>query len=125
MIKNTIVDLYETTKKLQNAILQDIVDVRAANHEALVERNDIKLEDMEKLTTLKSKLNEELSKSYTDGEDISIYKDAIDKLELELRELYRLNGKLGSIVLPVKEMYKEIIDEITKVNGGSLLEVMA
>jgi len=125
MIENTIAKLYDTTKRLQDAILQDIEDVKAAKHEALVERNSIKLEDMEKLTTLKSKLNEELSLSYKGGEDISIYKDAIDKLEIELRELYRLNGKLGSIVLPVKEMYKEIIDEITKVNGGNLLEVMA
>ena len=42
-----------------------------------------------------------------------------------LKELYELNGRLASIVLPVKEMYKDIIDDLTKANGGNLVEVMA
>ena len=123
MINDTIAELKETTNRLYNSILEDIEDVKKANHESLVARNDVKLELMDKLTSLKQQLNQELSDEYHAEKDISIYRESIDQLELELRELYQVNGKLASIVLPVKEMYKEIIDEITTINGGSLVEV--
>ncbi|MEA3354201.1 MAG: hypothetical protein U9Q33_10330 [Campylobacterota bacterium] len=125
MINFTIAELMELTKELQNMIQQDIEDVKNARHEVLIERNNEKLDSMEKLSQLKQKLNEELTQEYKNGQDVTIYKENIDKLENELRHLYYLNGKLGSIVLPVKEMYKEIIDEITASNGGSLIEVRA
>ena len=123
---NTILDqLQQLTKILKDDIILDISDVRLANHESLLERNSKKLESMEKLSSFKQKLNEELAKEFHAGVDISIYKDGIDDLEVKLKELYELNGKLASIVLPVRQMYKDIIDEITVVKGGSLIEVMA
>ncbi|PIF04108.1 MAG: hypothetical protein CSA86_03165 [Arcobacter sp.] len=125
MIDITVLELQSVTNALKESILLDIEDVKKANHESLVERNSSKLTLMDKLTQLKQQLNTELSQEYQKGKDISVYKTSIDDLEIQLRELYELNGKLASIVLPVKEMYKEIIDEITKVNGGSLIEVMA
>jgi len=125
MIENTITELKEITEELKQSIILDIEDVKKANHKTLVERNYVKADLMDKLSSMKQQLNEELSSSYKSGDDISIYKVAIDELEEQLRELYELNGKLGSIVLPVKEMYKEIIEEITEKNGGSLVEVMA
>lgn len=125
MINKTIIELKSVTENLKTSILLDIEDVKKANHESLVERNSEKLISMETLTQLKQKLNSELSTEYKNGIDISIYKESIDELELELKNLYTLNGQLASIVLPVKEMYKEIIDEITEKNGGSLVEVMA
>jgi len=125
MIDITVLELQSVTSELKKSILLDINDVKKANHESLVTRNSHKLTLMDNLSTLKQKLNNELSNEYKDGKDISIYKNNIDNLELELIELYELNGKLASIVLPVKEMYKDIIDEITEKNGGSLVEVMA
>jgi predicted RNase H-like nuclease (RuvC/YqgF family) len=125
MIDNTIQELKKITLELQSSIKQDIEDVKAARHEALLERNELKLDSMEKLSSLKQQLNNELSQEFSSGKDVSIYKEPIDELERELKHLYYLNGKLGSIVLPVKEMYKEIIDEITAANGGRLIEVMA
>lgn len=125
MINNTILALNKVTNELKESILLDIEDVKKANHEKLVARNEIKMNCMEDLTNLKKQLNEELAQEYQEGKDITIYKESIDTLESELKELYSLNGKLASIVLPVKEMYKEIIEEITKLNGGSLVEVMA
>ncbi len=125
MIDITILELQSITTELKKSILLDINDVKKANHESLVTRNSTKLTLMDSLSELKQKLNEELSTEYKSGTDISIYKDSIDELEKQLRELYELNGKLASIVLPVKEMYKDIIDEITEKNGGSLIEVMA
>ena len=125
MITSTIENLKSVTLELQNLIKSDIEDVKAANHERLLERNDVKMESMEKLSALKQQLNQELSKEFSEGVDVSVYKDPVDELERELKHLYYLNGKLASIVLPVKEMYKEIIDEITAANGGRLVEVMA
>jgi hypothetical protein len=125
MINNTILELKQTTDELKKAIILDIEDVKKANHERLVARNEIKADLMDKLSQMKQQLNQELSSAYKSGDDISIFKTGVDELETQLRELYELNGKLASIVLPVKEMYKEIIDEITEQNGGSLVEVMA
>jgi vacuolar-type H+-ATPase subunit I/STV1 len=125
MIEDIVKELDKTIASLKQYVLEDIEDVKQANHEQLIVRNDQKLELMDKLQQDKEKLNQELTKLYKDGQDISVYKESIDNLEVGLRELYELNGKLASIVLPVKQMYKDIIDEITARNGGSLIEVMA
>lgn len=125
MIEDTIKQLKETTQKLYSAILEDIEDVKKAKHESLVSRNNIKIELMDELKDLKENLNTELASEYQNGKDISVYREAVDALELDLRQLYETNGKLASIVLPVKEMYKEIIEEITEKNGGRLIDVKA
>ena len=125
MINNTIEELKKVTEELKQSIVLDIEDVKQANHASLLERNNLKVDLMEKLSNNKQELNKKLAEAYKKGEDISVYKAAVDELETQLKELYELNGKLASIVLPVKEMYKDIIDEITKQNGGSLVEVMA
>jgi hypothetical protein len=125
MIETTVEKLKLIVNKLHNAVILDIEDVKKARHESLVQRNDVKLELMDILSKEKQKLNEQLAQEYQKGVDITIYKDSIDQLEEQLGDLYRVNGKLASIVLPVKEMYKEIIEELTAQNGGSLIEVMA
>jgi len=125
MIENTIEQLKLIVSELKNSIVLDIEDVKKARHESLVQRNEVKLELMDKLSQLKQQLNTQLSDEYQNGVDITQYKTSIDTLEEQLGELYRENGRLASIVLPVKEMYKEIIDEITAQNGGSLVEVIA
>ena len=125
MIETTVEQLKMIVSEMHNSIVLDIEDVKKARHESLVQRNNVKLDLMDKLTELKQVLNEELSSEYQKGVDITVYKSSIDELEAQLGELYRANGKLASIVLPVKEMYKEIIDELTIQNGGALVEVMA
>ncbi len=125
MIKKIVLQLEDLVSELVTDINLDIIDVRKSNHENLLTRNSKKLDCMDKLSLYKMQLNEELSNEFQKGTDITIYKNDIDNLEIKLKELYYLNGKLASIVLPVREMYKDIIDEITAVNGGSLIEVMA
>jgi len=125
MIEATVKELKLIVNELHNSIILDIEDVKKARHESLLQRNSVKLDLMEKLSQQKQTLNEQLSSEYQKGVDITIYKNSIDQLESQLSELYSANGKLASIVLPVKEMYKEIIDELTTQNGGSLVEVMA
>jgi len=125
MIENIVSDLMETTNSLIKAVEEDMVDVRKAKHDSLLVRNEEKLVLMDKLANGKKELNEQLTIEYQKGNDISVYKESIDRLEDKLQELYTLNGRLASIVLPVKEMYREIIEDISKNNGGSLIEVMA
>ena len=110
---------------LKEAIKEDIDDVKMANHEKLLDRNEIKLQLMQDISSSHQELNELLADAMQNGEDINNYRDIVNKLEEHLRELYELNGKLASIVLPVKQMYKEIIDDITRINGGSVFEVIA
>jgi len=125
MIKSQVNRMINLAIALKNSIAEDIKDVRNANHEKLLERNDEKLELMMQITESQKVLNQILGEEISRGVDINQFRDDVDLLEFHLRELYELNGKLASIVLPVKEMYRQIIDEITAQNGGMLFEVRA
>jgi len=125
MVENHIHEMIQLSIQLKNAINQDIEDVRKANHEKLLDRNELKLELMQKINNAQNDLNQMLASQMQNGVDINIFREHVNELETHLRELYELNGKLASIVLPVKEMYKNIIDDIAKANGGSLVEVKA
>lgn len=124
-IQELIQSMTDITKELQENILIDIEDIKQANHEKLLDRNDIKQEQMEKLSQYKLDLNSLLVEHIQAGRDANIYKASVDSLEEELKKLYTLNSKLAAIVLPVREMYREIVEEITQQNGGSLLEIKA
>jgi len=125
MIENQVDKMINIAILLKEAINADIEDVKAANHEKLLERNDVKLELMQNISDSHTELNNLLSQAMQNGEDINKYRSCVDNLEEHLKELYDLNGKLASIVLPVKQMYKQIIDDISAINGGSLFEVSA
>jgi len=125
MIKAKIKTMIEQSLVLKQTIIEDIKDVSSAEHEKLLERNDRKLVLMQEISTSHQELNVLLSEAMNKGIDVNIYRDEVNELEIHLRELYELNGKLASIVLPVRKMYKDIIDEITRNNGGTLLEIKA
>lgn len=125
MIKSQVNRMINLAIALKNAIEEDIHDVKNANHEKLLERNDEKLDLMMQISESQKVLNQILVDEINSGADINQFRDDVDLLEFHLRELYELNGKLASIVLPVKEMYRQIIDEITGQNGGMLFEVRA
>jgi short-subunit dehydrogenase involved in D-alanine esterification of teichoic acids len=125
MINSKVNEMIRLAVTLKLAINTDIQDVKKANHEKLLERNDKKLELMQEISKSHSDLNILLSQAIQNGEDVNNFRDIVNELEEHLRELYELNGQLAAIVLPVKQMYKEIIDEITVNNGGTLFEVIA
>jgi len=125
MIKDIVEKMIKTVEDLQSDILEDIEDVKLANHEKLLDRNDIKLEKMEAIASFKEQLNIALVQAVQTGADVDQYRDDVNILEEHLLQLSKLNARLAAIVLPVKEMYKEIIDEITSANGGTLIEVRA
>ncbi len=125
MIPDIITKMIEIVELLKGSILDDIEDVRKANHEKLLDRNDIKLEYMEQIASLKEELNQNLIQEVQAGVNVDKYREDVDRLEVHLIQLSKLNTKLAAIVLPVKEMYREIIEDISKANGGSLFEVRA
>ena len=125
MVEELVDTMIDIAHLLQESIVADIEDVKKANHENLLNRNDEKQENMQKIVELKQKLNQELVSEMKSGIDVNMYRPKVDKLEEELRKLYTLNSKLAAIVLPVRQMYKEIVDDLTEMNGGSLIDIRA
>ena len=125
MIDETIQRMSELVKNLQKSIELDMQDVKDAKHEALLSRNDDKHYMINEITELKAKLNQELIAKMQEGVDVNIYRENVDSLEVELKNLYDLNKKLASIVLPVQQMYKELVEEITAANGGNIFDIKA
>ena len=125
MIEKIINEMIVVIEKLKQAIRDDIEDIKLANHEKLLERNDLKQSYMDTIVSLKTQLNQELVSAMKSGVDVNIFRTKVDTLETRLRELYSLNGKLASIVLPVKQMYKEIVDELSAQTGGNIFDIKA
>lgn len=125
MIENTIKNMSDLIIKLKSSIEQDIEDIKAAKHEELLKRNDEKHIMIDEITLLKTKLNEELMSKIQEGIDVNIYRQSVDLLELELKNLYELNKRLASIVLPVQQLYKDLVSEITAANGGKIFDIKA
>lgn len=125
MIENIVNKMLVTIENLKQAIKDDIEDIKLANHEKLLERNDKKQAYMEDIVNLKNELNQALVTEVRNGVDVNMYRGIVNNLEEELKQLYALNGKLASIVLPVKQMYKEIVDELTERSGGNIFEIKA
>lgn len=125
MIDQIINNMSTLVKKLQDSILLDIEDIKNAKHEELLKRNDEKHYMIEEITSLKSSLNQELISKIQEGVDVNIYRSRVDILESELNKLNELNKKLASIVLPVQQMYKDLVDEISTANGGQIFDLKA
>ncbi len=125
MVDSIINEMVTLIKQMQDYINQDIEDIKQAKHEELLTRNSEKEMLIEKITSFKQQLNEEIVKEMENGVDVNIYRSKVDNLETELRNLYELNRKLALIVQPIQQMYKEIVDEITQLNGGQMFDVKA
>ena len=125
MIENIVKNMSELVAELKISINQDILDIKEAKHEELLKRNDQKHFILDEIMNLKMQLNKELMALIQEAKDVNIYRQSVDDLEVQLKELYELNKKLASIVLPVQQMYKELVSEIKAVNGGQLFDIKA
>lgn len=125
MIENIINEMTKLVNKMQDYIKQDIEDIKKAKHEELLNRNDEKQYMIERIAAYKQQLNQEIVNQMQNGVDVNKYRHSVDNLENELRNLYDLNRKLAIIVEPIQQMYKDIVDDITEKNGGSLFHVNA
>lgn len=125
MINELVNKMLSLTLKMQESILLDIEDIKQAKHENLLDRNEEKEQMINEIAQLKSQLNEQLILTMKNGEDVNKYRAEVDNLESELKKLYSLNSELAAIVLPVQQMYKDIVDDLTEKNGGVLFDVKA
>ena len=125
MIVKIIENMSDLINKLKISINQDILDIKEAKHEELLTRNDEKHHMIDEIMNLKTKLNQELMSIIQKGEDVNIYRNSVDSLEAELKDLYELNKRLASIVLPVQQMYKDLVSEIAIANGGNFFDIKA
>ena len=125
MIVKIIENMSDLINKLKISINQDILDIKEAKHEELLTRNDEKHHMIDEIMNLKTKLNQELMSIIQKGEDVNIYRTSVDSLEAELKYIYELNKRLASIVLPVQQMYKDLVSEIAIANGGNFFDIKA
>jgi cob(I)alamin adenosyltransferase len=125
MVSKIVNDISTLVNELKTSINQDILDIKEAKHEELLKRNDEKHHMIDEIMNLKMQLNKELMAKIQEGEDVNIYRESVDFLESQLRELYELNKKLASIILPVQQMYKDLVSDIASANGGQIFDIKA
>ena len=125
MIYEIVDKMFVLITDLETSIELDIEDIRQAKHESLLNRNDQKHYMIEEITRLKQELNQELISKMQQGEDIDKYREKVNSLEAELVKLYESNKRLASLVLPVQQMYKDLVEEITNANGGQIFDIKA
>ncbi|QKF72590.1 hypothetical protein AFAEC_0381 [Aliarcobacter faecis] len=125
MIENVILQMNSKIDSLKQSINEDIQDIKDAKHENLLKRNDIKQTLIDDIISYKAELNKELIKELEKGVDVNIYRAEVDKLENNLKDLYELNRKLSVIILPIQNMYKELVAEFSSVNGGRIFDIKA
>ena len=125
MIENIVKDMSDLVDQLKSSINQDILDIKEAKHEELLKRNEQQHQMIDEIMALKMELNKELIILIQEEKDVNIYRESVDSLEIQLKELYELNKKLASFVLPVQRMYKDLVSEITEVKGGQLFDIKA
>ena len=125
MIESIISSMSALIVRLKDSITQDIEDIKAAKHEELLKRNDEKHILIDEIGLLKIELNKGLMQKIQEGIDVNVYRESVDLLEIELKELYELNKRLASIVLPVQQMYKDLVSEISAANGGNFFDIKA
>ena len=125
MIENVIAQMNSKIDSLKKSINEDIADIKEAKHENLLMRNDAKQALIDEIIFCKSELNKELVKEIQKAVDVNIFRVKVDNLENNLKDLYELNKKLSSIVLPIQNMYKELVDEFSSVNGGRIFDIKA
>lgn len=125
MIDKIVDKMFLLINELQSSIELDIEDIKQAKHESLLNRNDQKHYVIEEITNLKQELNQELISKMQAGEDIDAYREKVNSLETELVRLYESNKRLAALVLPVQQMYKELVEEVTNANGGQIFDIKA
>lgn len=125
MIEKIVEEMSTLIDNLKESITMDIEDIKKAKHEELLKRNDEKHLMLDRISELKIELNRNLMREIENGVDVNIYREKVDELEEKLKELYILNKKLASIVLPIQQMYKDLVEEISNSNGGQVFDLKA
>jgi len=124
MIDLHIDKMNKDINNLKNIIDSDIKDIREANHKSIQERIDIKNSLIDSLKNDKIKLNQLLIAEVRNGKDVNIYKKYVDNLEQNLHILQKKNRDFATILMPVKKLYEDLINETFGTNSR-LVQVKA
>ena len=84
MIIEQVSKMIDLSVELKKAILQDIEDVKNAEHEKLLQRNENKLSLMQNISDSHEQLNVILSNAIQNGEDVNEYRDIVNMIEKHL-----------------------------------------
>src|SRR5574344_1869541 len=81
MINDVVVKMNLKIDNLKKLINEDISDIKEANHETLLKRNELKQTLIDDIIFCKSELNKELVLEIQKGVDVNIYRAKVDELE--------------------------------------------
>lgn len=125
MINNTISKMQEVIDSLLKCIEEDLQDIRSAKHESLMNRNAKKEKLMRELQETRASLAHLLQGAVKNGEDVEKYRVSINQVEENLKKLHKENSKLAAVVIPVKEMYQELMDEVKNSGQINIMDIKA
>ncbi len=112
--------LIESIDLLESIIKKDIEDLKSGNSDNLITRNEQKQTLVNKIQQTKHDLDNSLMALYNNGNDIEPYRSLIDNVEHKLHQLNKTNNELAYILLPLKDMYDNIIGDFFKENQSSI-----
>jgi len=122
MLKQTLTSINKVLDNLINITLEDIQDIKKANHEALFERNNEKEQLLSQFTTLKSQIDSILVQRSQSGMDINnMLNDEenklLDEFKMKLQQFHQIHKKFAKMALIVTNFYNNLVH---KVNGSEV-----
>ncbi len=112
MVKIYSIQIIELIDKLIELINKDIEELGSANSDNLMKRNEQKQVLVNDIKIMKNNLDSALKECVKSGNNIEQFRDIVNMVESKLEELKQRNNQLAYIMLPLKEMYDNIIKDL-------------
>ena len=119
MLKQTLISINSVIDTLIEITLQDIDDIKKANHDALFDRNIDKYKIISEFTTLKKEIDSILVKRSESGLDISqMLSPEEDKLLSEFKEklslFMQVHKKFSKLLFTITHFYNNLVNKVTE-----------
>jgi F0F1-type ATP synthase alpha subunit len=119
MLKQTLISINSVIDTLIEITLQDIDDIKKANHDALFDRNIDKYKIISEFTTLKKEIDSILVKRSESGLDISqMLSPEEDKLLSEFKEklslFMQVHKKFSKLLFTITNFYNNLVNKVTE-----------
>jgi hypothetical protein len=118
MLKKTLISINSVIDTLIEITLQDIDDIKKANHDALFERNMAKYKVITQFTTLKQEIDTILVNRSESGLDISqMLSEEEDKLLSEFKDklskFMTIHNKFSKLAFTITHFYTNLVNKVT------------
>jgi cellulose biosynthesis protein BcsQ len=120
MIENDINNILVDIRSLVLLIDQDINDLKTGGSKEVLSRNKLKQELINNIINYKKNIDIQLKNEYKLFNNIDKYKDNINNIEIELSYLNQKNNELAYILLPLKDLYDNIIQDFFHQNNSTV-----